>query len=57
LDVHPKAQEIHELYQSIKTCYTLMRYELLIKGENDELFIFDESTNYVETIFNIDYEK
>ena len=34
-----------------------MRYELLIKGENDELFIFDESTNYVEKISNIDYEK
>jgi hypothetical protein len=57
LDVHPKAQEMHELHQSIKTRYTLMRYELLTKGENDELFIFDTSTNYVEKISKIDYEK
>jgi len=48
---------MHELHQSIKTRYTLMRYELLTKGENDELFIFDKSTNYVETISKIDYEK
>ena len=28
-----------------------------MEADDDELFILDESTNYMEAIFNIDYDK
>jgi hypothetical protein len=34
-----------------------MRYGLVMKVENDELFILDEPNNYMETIFNVDSKK
>jgi len=34
-----------------------MRYGLLMKVKNDELFILVERNNYMETIFNVDFKK
>jgi ATPase subunit of ABC transporter with duplicated ATPase domains len=34
-----------------------MRYGLLIKSKNDELLIFDEPTNYLKSIYDIDSKK
>jgi hypothetical protein len=34
-----------------------MRYGLVMKVENDELFILDEPNNYMEIIFNVDSKK
>ena len=34
-----------------------MRYGLLMKSKNDELFIFDEPTNYMKSIYDIDSKK
>jgi len=54
LDIQLEAQETQELCWFGKTCDVLLRYGLLKEVENDELLIFNEPTNYIESISNID---
>jgi hypothetical protein len=54
LDIQFKTQETQELCWFGKTRHVLLRYGLLMEVENDELLIFNEPTNYIESISNID---
>jgi len=50
-DVQPETQEFRRFSQ------TRLRYQLLVEVDNDECLIFDEPTNYIEVISNINSEK
>jgi hypothetical protein len=50
-DIQPETQELHRSSQ------TRLRYQLLVEVDNDKCLIFDEPTNYIEVISNIDSEK
>ena len=52
LDVQHKAQETQELYKFVMIFHIPMRYELFMKAKNNELFILDKLTKYIETINN-----
>jgi len=50
-------KKIQELRKSGRTCNAPLRYQLLINAENDKLLMIDEPINYIEAIFDIDFEK
>jgi len=50
-------KKIQELRKSGRTCHAPLRYQLLINVENDKLLMIDEPINYIEAIFDIDFEK